>query len=261
MIINALIAQYPISFSIQENLETTLEILTEANPGNLVLLSEGALSGYSHDLTFLDRIDQKTLQDALETLQNEAITRRLHLWLGACIREGGKWYNAAYGFTPAGERHIYYKINLATHERGTFTPGDRLPIFELKTSEWEARVGVQLCRELRYPEQWGWLARQGTQLFLHLNNAISNSSYLPVWRSHLVSRAAETQRFVLSANNAAPEQVSPTIAIAPNGFILDEIVSEEKCILKVAIDLSQVSDFYLSQAQDDVVSFRSDNEG
>ena len=95
------------------------------------------------------------------------------------------------------------------------------------------------------------------QIILHLNNAIGDSSFQPVWKSHLVSRAAETQRFVLSANNAAPEQVSPTIAIEPAGHILAEVVSTELEVLRVQLDLSKVSDLYLGQSRTDVVAIKS----
>ena len=139
---------------------------------------------------------------------------------------------------PHGERLIYRKINLANHERGKFSTGSELPVFRLQTPAGEVSIGVQICREIRYPEQWGWLARQGAQIILHLNNAIDDDQYQPVWKSHLVSRAAETQRFVLSANNAAQKQISPTIAIAPNGQVLAEIVSSKSESVRIPLDLS-----------------------
>ena len=121
-------------------------------------------------------------------------------------------------------------------------------------------IGVQICRELRFPEQWAWLARQGAQIMLHLNNAIGDSSFQAVWKSHLVSRAAETQRFVLSANNAAAEQVSPTIAIAPDGQVIGEIVSAELGVLRTTLDLSRVSNVYLDQSRTDVVAIRANHD-
>jgi len=118
-------------------------------------------------------------------------------------------------------------------------------------------VGVQICRELRFPEQWKLLAQRGAQIFLHLNNAIGAEQYQPVWRSFLVSRAAETQRFVLSANNAAPQQICPTMAVDPLGKILGEIISAEVQLLRVEIDLFRVSNLYLQQSRTDVVEIRS----
>ena len=103
----------------------------------------------------------------------------------------------------------------------------------------------------------GWLARRGAQIILHLDNAVGHAWNLPVWRSHLVSRAAETQRFVLSANNAAPEQNSPTIAIAPDGRVLGEIVSDRLEVMRVELDLSLVSNGNLDQCRTDLVTIGS----
>jgi predicted amidohydrolase len=256
MNINAILAQFPVSLSIRKNIQTIDSILETAHAGDLVLFPEGSVSGYSADTSFLSQINQQELNDGLNHLQKEAQERKINLWAGACVNKDGKWFNAAYGFLADGTRHIYHKINLANHERGVFSTGDDLPIFELFTSQGKVLIGIQICRELRYPEQWGWLARNGAQIILHLNNAVGDSSFQPVWKSHLVSRAAETQRFVLSVNNAAEQQVSPTIAIAPDGKVISEIVSATTGILRLELDLSRVSDIYLKQCRSDVIAIR-----
>ncbi|MBU0511005.1 MAG: carbon-nitrogen hydrolase family protein, partial [Chloroflexi bacterium] len=258
--ISVLSAQFPVSLSIRQNLETILGMLDHAQPGDMVVFPEGSVSGYSHDLSFLDEINQQELQAALERLRGEARKRGIHLWAGSCTLAGNRWFNSAFGFTPEGETHIYRKINLATHERGVLTPGVDLPVFLLATSEGLVTVGIQICREIRYPEQWGWLARQGAQVILHLNNAVGDDSYQLVWRSHLVSRAAETQRFVVSVNNAAPQQVSPTIVVAPDGQVLAEVVSAGCEFFRVGLDLSRVSNWYLDQCRPDVVAIEAPKE-
>lgn len=273
MIIRAVVAQFPVSFSIPDNLHSILTVLEQTVPGDLVLLPEGALSGYSDDLSFLKDIHPHEVQAGLNRLRDEAASRKINLWVGACVRDDmpgrisprphktrtsgeGNWVNAAYGFTPDGAAYTYRKINLATHERGVFLAGSDLPVFELTAPEGKFRVGVQMCRELRFPEQWGWLARRGAQVFLHLNNAVGRDAQQPVWKSHLVSRAAETQRFVLSANNAAPQQVCPTLAVAPDGQVAGEIVSSQLGILRVELDLSRVSNWYLDQCRCDVAAIQ-----
>lgn len=257
MKISAIIAQFPITLSIPHNLELIDEIVAQADPGDLIIFPEGSVSGYLTDLSFLKHINSSELSAGLDHLKKGAERQKVNLWVGACVNQGGKWFNTAYGFTPEGKTHIYQKINLAYHERGVFTAGNHLPVFELITPKGNVKVGVQLCRELRFPEQWGWLARSGTQIFLHLNNAVGDHTLQSVWKSHLVSRAAETQRFVLSANNAGSKQISPTIAIAPDGQVLGEIVSPELKILRVELDLSKVSNWYLDQCRSDVVAIQA----
>jgi predicted amidohydrolase len=257
MNINALIAQFPVSLSISRNLEIIDSVLEQTNAGDLVLFPEGSISGYSTDTSFLKQINSSALMKGIKHLQAEAEKRKINIWAGACVNIDNKWFNAAYGFSADGKMRVYHKINLANHERGVFSSGNSLPIFELNMFNEKIVIGVQICRELRFPEQWGLLARRGAQIILHLNNAIGNSSYQSVWKSHLVSRAAETQRFVLSANNAATEQGSPTIALAPDGHIIGEVVSPKLDVLHVELDLSKVSNWYLNQSRTDVVEIKS----
>lgn len=254
MKISALVAQFPISLSIQQNLDALLGILEQSESGDIVLFPEGSLSGYSQDLSFLDHLDLAELDDALVKLKSVAQAHQIYLWVGAIIQENGKWFNRAYGFTPMAEIQVYDKINLAHHERGIITAGNSLPLFKQKTPNGSIKLGVQICREIRFAEQWSWLAQQGAQLILHLNNAIGNTRQLPVWRSHLVSHAAGNQRFVLSANNAAEEQISPTMAVAPTGEILHEIIFANQESFRVTLDLSQISDWYLHQRREDIIA-------
>jgi predicted amidohydrolase len=252
----AIVAQFPVTLSIQNNLETIDSVLKQTNAGDLVVFPEGSVSGYSTDASFLNQIDHPRLLAGLRYIQKESERRKINVWVGTYINNGGKWYNSAHGFSADGNTQVYYKINLANHERGVFTAGDHLPVFELNTPDGKVFVGIQICRELRFPEQWRWLAQRGAQIFLHLNNAIGDIPFQSVWKSHLISRAAETQRFVLSANNAAPRQVSPTIAVAPDGQVMGEIISAELDLLRVELDLSKVSNWYLDQSRTDVVSLK-----
>ena len=259
MSLTAIVAQFPVTLSIQSNLKIIDSVLRQTNAGDWVIFPEGSVSGYSTDTKFLQQINHSELVEGLEHVRKEAEQRKINIWVGACVNFDGKWFNTAQGFTSSGETLIYRKINLANHERGVVSAGNNLPVFEMKTPEGKIKVGIQICRELRFPEQWGWLARCGAQIILHLNNAVGGDSYQPVWKSHLISRAAETQRFVLSANNAAPKQVSPTIAVAPDGQVMGEIVSAELDILRLELDLSKVSNWYLDQSRTDVVEIKSNN--
>jgi predicted amidohydrolase len=57
MELSVLIGQFPIKHDIKENLKNILSILEESEKDDLVVLPEGALSGYSDDISFLKNID------------------------------------------------------------------------------------------------------------------------------------------------------------------------------------------------------------
>jgi predicted amidohydrolase len=260
MDISVFLTQFPVTTSIQDNLKMILSILENTMPGDIAVFPEGSVSGYSHDLGFLKDINQDELTSALDELRDAAQNLKIHIWTGTLIPEDGKWYNAVFGFSPNGGAYQYRKINLATHERGLITPGSDLPVFELETPSGNVKVGVQLCREIRYPEQWGWLARQGAQVLFHHNNAVSSSHYLPVWRSHLISHAVSNQRYVVSSNNAAEKQLCPTIIISPDGSEMVEINSAKCEFTRVELDLTRNSEWYLQQCRQDVVAISVPNQ-
>ncbi|WP_346930153.1 nitrilase-related carbon-nitrogen hydrolase [Clostridium sp.] len=78
-----------------------------------------------------------------------------------------------------------------------------------------------------------------------------------VWRSHLISRAAENQRFVISSNNANENQQCPTMLISPKGQVIAEVISSELDVIKRTIDTDDISDWYLDQCRSDVVKIIS----
>ncbi|MFW9829481.1 MAG: carbon-nitrogen hydrolase family protein [Candidatus Thorarchaeota archaeon] len=256
MFLSILAAQFPVSLTIQNNLDQILAILNHSKKNDLVVFPEGSISGYDTNISFLEQIDMNKVNNAMKTLKTEAKEKKINLWVGSCLFENGNWFNVALGFTPDGKVNRYNKVNLAIHERGTFTFGSELNMFPLEFNGQIVNVGVQMCRDLKYPEQWRWLAMKKAQIFLHLNNAIKSSSGQSVWKSQLVSRATENQRFVISVNAASITQECPTIAINPQGEILNEICSSETQYFRLKIDLDLISDWYIKQSRCDLIKIK-----
>jgi predicted amidohydrolase len=242
----------------------TSSLRAEASPGSLVVLPEAALSGYDDALSGLDSLDPSALASAAAAVASAAGRLGLHVLCGSLLRSGDEWFNAALYFGPAGERWVYRKVNLATHERGRLAAGAALPLLSLaaparsaaapRSGPGPVSVGVQLCRELKYPEQWHVLARGGAQVLAYLTYAANPQIPNGVWRSHLISRAAETQRFVLAANVAHDDQHCPSLVVSPRGEVIAEAASTTPQVLHAELDLAEVSDWVLSQQRSDVVA-------
>jgi predicted amidohydrolase len=77
-----------------------------------------------------------------------------------------------------------------------------------------------------------------------------------MWRAHLISRAAETQRFVLAANVAGDNQHCPSMIVSPRGEVLAEAPAGGPAILRRLLDLADIRDGYLSQQRGDVVEMK-----
>lgn len=156
------------------------------------------------------------------------------------LRPGQKWWT-------------YRKINLAMHEGACCRAGSQLTTVDMELPIGRVRTGVPLCREIRFAEQWHCLARAGAQLGLYLTYPANSAELVRVWRVHLISRAAETQRYVVPANLADPSQHCPTMIVSPRGEVLEE-ANSDATVIRHQIDLTTVRDGYLKQQRHDVGS-------
>lgn len=101
-------------------------------------------------------------------------------------------------------------------------------------------IGIQICREVVFPEPWLHLKRQGAQIIFHINNAIK--PYDQTWEHILITRAIENRVFVCSVNNAAVPQKLTSYLIAPSGHVLLRADEQVEQTLVRTIDLSEVQD-------------------
>lgn len=251
------VAQVPVGWSVRRNVGTVLDVVGAAAPGTVLVLPEGMLSGYDDQLSGLADLDPAELAGARDAVAQVAQRSGVHVCCGSLHWADGRWWNAAYYFPAEGESWTYRKVNLAMHERGRLAAGSALPTLPILLPAGELRAGVQLCREIRFPEQWACLARQGAQVLIYLTYAANPAEPPGVWRAHLISRAAETQRFVLAANVADENQHCPSMIVSPRGQVLTEAASSEATeILRHTIDLADIRDSYLSQQRSDLIGRR-----
>ena len=250
------VAQTPVTWDIGQNLAAITAGLDGTAPGEIVVLPEACLSGYDDDLSRLDHLDPDSIRSGFDSLAELAKGKGIHLFCGSLLFELGAWWNAAVYLSPNGRRWVYRKVNLATHERGRRAAGAALPPHPLHQDGGSLTGGVQLCREVLFPEQWQHLAAAGAELFIYLTYAANPAVPAGVWRSHLISHAAANQRFVIAANVADPRQHCPSVIISPRGEILGELPAGRAARLAAVIDTGQVSDWYLGQRRTDVLQLR-----
>ncbi len=248
------IAQVPTVWNVDTNLSTVRDVLGETRPGDVVVLPEGMLSGYDEDLTPLDALDPATVEHAVDQVAQLAARKRVHVFCGSLLPWDGGWCNAGLFFPAEGDHQVYRKINLAMNERDRLRAGDRLPTIDIPHPEGKITAGVQLCREIRFPEQWQHLAAAEAKLFVYLTNAANTREPAGVWRSHLISRAAENQRFLASANIAHPDQHCPSMVVSPRGEVLGELPTGRSDLLRCTVDLDEAASWYLGQRRRDVLS-------
>jgi predicted amidohydrolase len=247
------VAQMRVTWDIQRNLAAIADMLKGTGHGEVVVLPEAAVSGYDDQLTGLDRLDPIAVAAGIDTVAEMAAERGVHLFCGSLLHEAGGWRNAAIYLGPNGSRRVYRKVNLATAERGRLVAGSALPVLRMELDGEPLTVGIQLCREILFPEQWRHLAGAGAQLMIYLTHAVNPAVPAGVWRNHLISHAATSQRFVAAANVVGAHQHCPSAIVSPRGEVLGELPGEEPGLLRAIIDTEDVADWYLGQRREDLL--------
>ncbi|CAG9620411.1 carbon-nitrogen hydrolase family protein [Sutcliffiella rhizosphaerae] len=252
MKVNIALSHFRPSLNVFENSTKMLKLISLAQENDILVMPEGCLSGYSHNLDFLCDTRDVDIERAILELEKAAIKYKVHLIFGSLIKEQNRWFNAGILISFRGNKQIYKKVNLAMHERGILHKGNELPVFCLDINGREMKVAVQLCREIRFPEQWKFLSMNGSEIIFYLTN-VSGSEKLPVWDSHLISRAAENQRYIVSSNISHPEQGCSSMIVSPDGGIVKRLNGNEEAIESIQINLESNSNWYLSQSRVDLV--------
>jgi predicted amidohydrolase len=233
---------------VEANLSRLSAAVREAADGgaDLVVLPECALSGYlpARDL------DLAALAAAEEQLV--AGSREAGVWvvLGTTREAGGEWLNTARLYSPSGELVGQYdKTELTVGDAEVFAAGSTLPVFSM--GEWT--VGLQICFDMRFPENWRILRLKGAELVIHIANASREAAWkLPVLAGAMRSRAAENGMFVVSSNDARPPQMMVSGIYDPDGVALAEAEPDCEQIIFADLDRSQVKTDFVDARRTDL---------
>lgn len=242
------IAQLQPTGLVSKNTAAMLEAIG-GSPAGTIVFPEGMLSGYEvNDKNWLKNLSFARLKESVEKIGDLAKQKQADVIFGSAWQLNGAWFNCGLYINSIGElSHIYSKINLAAMDKPHFKAGDSLPVFKFNG----VMAGIQICREVRYPEQWRALAIKGAKIFFHLNNAQKSTD--AIWEHLLISRAYENQSFVISVNTVSSSQVLASFAIGSDGNVLAKTNPKRNELTTVDIQFSDLKSDFLSQRRPDVV--------
>ncbi len=229
------LAQLVVEAELAVNLAKIKRVLDRVQAGEWVVFPEACLSGYfPDDPHYTSRLNAAEIEQAIGEIHNLVRARGCFCVLGSARHSKGKWENAAVVLCPTGSAETYAKIQLSALDARHFRPGPFVPVFHIDG----VRVGIQLCRELLFPNQWAQLRQAGVKMVIHLNNAIKPHD--AIWEHVLIARALEHAMYVCSVNNAAPPQALTSYLVAPNGKLLLKAAPQTEEVLTTNIDLAAV---------------------
>lgn len=178
-----------------------------------------------------------------------SLARELNIWLhigsAAVLAGDARAANRAFVFQPDGgiaaryDKIHMFDVDLPNGERyresKNYRPGEEAVTVDLP---W-CRLGLSICYDLRFPEQYKALAREGAEV-LTVPAAFTQATGQAHWHILLRARAIETGSFVLAAAQGGTHEngrstYGHSIIISPWGEILAE-AGDEPGIVSAEID-------------------------
>ena len=148
--------------------------------------------------------------------------------------------------TGAGLHQGYRKIHtydaFGYRESDTVKPGEELMLFEVDG----VSFGVAICYDIRFPEQFKQLAREGAQIIVVPTSWQDGPGKVEQWQVLSRARALDSTTWIAACDQARPqeERKGPTgaghsVVVDPTGKVVAEAGYEEETLI-VDIDLSEL---------------------
>lgn len=190
-------------------------------PGGLILLPEMFSTGFSMDVPAVAQGDDKPAEAFLANLAR----RSGCAVIGGVVNPApdGRGLNQAVAVGHRGtELARYTKIHPFSFagETDHYSPGDRPAAFDHA----DFRIGLSICYDLRFPEQYRKLTADGATLLTVI--ADWPAARVHHWRALLIARAIENQAYVAAVNRTGSD---PNVAYPGASMIIDpkgEILAE-----------------------------------
>ena len=232
------------------NLREITRAIEEARAAkaDIVAFPECALTGYGPALhkSTESFASAGEVAAGLKEIRATARAANLAVVLGTHLPLEDGWSNSLVLISPAGRLlNRYDKTHLYGRDIEYYRAGRAQPTVSGSKG---ARIGLQLCFDIRFPEPFRLLALGGAEIlfvpsYIHGRNDMWKG---PVVESHVSSRAAENGRFVVFTNAAGKAQNVPSMIANPRGEIIARARRGARQFLTVRIALDEVNNEYLS---------------
>jgi len=146
-------------------------------------------------------------------------------------------------FTPDGQVQIYRKVHTAPPEKQTYTPGDTIPVFKIRS----ATFGIQLCYDAHFPELSAAMTDKGAEILFmpHASPRGNAEEKHHSWMRHLTARAFDNSVFVVACNQIGENCNGLTfpgnaVAIGPSGELIAKDISPRASMLVVELKAADI---------------------
>ncbi len=156
----------------------------------------------------------------------------------------GRVYASHVVAKPDSTLGVYRKLYIAPPERATFTPGNRVPLFECRG----VKFGIQLCYDAHFPELSTHMAAKKVDLILvpHASPRGSADTKHRSWMRHLPARAYDNGVFIAACNQVGVNGQGLTfpgnaVVYGPSGNIIATDVAGREGLLIADLKVSDLN--------------------
>ncbi|MDP4199960.1 MAG: nitrilase-related carbon-nitrogen hydrolase [Bacteroidota bacterium] len=228
---------------IGRNLDTIREMVRNTD-ADLCIFPELATTGYFfRESAEIESLAEPVDGSSIGTLQAVAREENKAIITGFLEAANAVYYNSAVAIDAEGNLCGHYrKIHLFYYETRIFKRGDLgFPVFDLRTRSGNARVGIMICYDWRFPEAARELAVQGAELIAVPSNIVTTTGMLHVT---LQTRAFENKVILAFADRVGFELGGEeTLTYRGESAIINysgEILSQASAVLDETI-IAEVS--------------------
>jgi N-carbamoylputrescine amidase len=226
----------------RNNLDRMENWISEANREGaaIICFPELNITGYStHE-------DIKETAEPIPGAVSQQILQMAQRHQIAILTGLGRVFASHLVVTPDGICGIYRKIHIAPPERGLFSPGDAVPLFDI----FGVKIGIQLCYDVHFPELSTRMAVAGADVIFmpHASPRGTPAEKFNSWMRHLTARAFDNGLFVVACNQTGDNQnglhfAGVSVVLGPDGAVLKKELGNEEAITVVNLsseDLDRV---------------------
>lgn len=234
-------------FAKEQNEKKILRLIEKAldEKADLVLLPEAVNLGYfvlgqakakDEALSLALEMAPSLSSPWIDKLKRQA-RNGIHVVCGSILKmKENRLVNALLLVSPRGEVHAYHKTHLyhykQAREEDYIAQGDGINVIDADL----AKIGLNICYDLNFPEVSRTLALKGAQLILVA--AAWPRMAGEVWNTLLAARAMENEAYVLASNQIGEEYYGHSKIIDYSGVIMAEL-GEEEGLKTAEIDLGK----------------------
>jgi predicted amidohydrolase len=242
----------PKIFDLQANLDKHIRLIKQAaeNGAKLIAFPEMSIPGYCYtSWSEMATHGQYIPGPVTNAISKTCKDLNVYAVIGMVEREGTgcdwKYYNASVLIGPAGVIGKYRKTHLPFLGIDRFVKRGESCYQVYDTPI--AKIGLGICYDLRFPEQWRTMALKGAEILVNITNLPTGADSHPNLLGP--TRALENRVFVISCDRVGKERgwefIGRSQVIDLTGKVLSEASRDKEEIIYGTIDPAKAREKYI----------------